>query len=308
VFSVSPQTEKYRGFFTLSDELGVPIITNSGLVIVGRGLCGGVFALDVATGKQRWNTELTGQGFCSDPYLSQDGKTVWITSSTLQDTSFWWSIDVVTGKTAQKGQFSDIGNPEMGFQRGNTISGESDATLYMYYDEGDVSCWPGCPANPQIWRVNSNTGESLETLFLAPQFVGITHEAAISTFSGLLYITNPDGDLMAVDPTGGSKGKILWTSHCPCTGACQTTPDFFDSSYQTYFPPLLVVSSEDASKGVVLTGLGNQICATDLGSGTLLWQYSLPTYIFEQPVVSPYGTIYVPTLTLHHGSRMLALR
>jgi len=233
---------------------------------------------------------------------------VWVTTTTtFQYTAFWWSIDVDTGVAKQRGQFSDIGNPEMGFERGNAVSGETDATFFMSYDEGDPSCWPYCPANPQIWQVNSNTGEQRETVLLPPAWVGVSHDSAISTFGGTFYASNRAGDLMAIDPSKGGNATILWKGRCSCTGSCLSKPDFFDDPYHTFFSPIIVVSTEDTKKGVIITGTGNQLCSLDLASGKLLWQYQIPTYIFQQPAVSPFGDIFVSTLTLHHGSHLLAV-
>jgi len=288
--------------FLLSDELSPPTVT-SGLVIVSQGLCGGMFALDVNTGKQKWGTPITGQGFCSNPYLSLDEKTIWITTTTtFQFTAFWFSIDTETGHLQEKGQFPDIGNPEIGFERSNAISSQSDATFFMSYNQGDLSCWPYCDPNPQIFQLNSNTGANLPSFHLPLDFGGPIDEIAFSTFNGILYISNEQGDLLAVDPTGG---KILWTAHCPCTGSCTSQPYFFDESYRTFFSPIIAATNGN-TKGVIITGLGNQVCAIDT-SGKSLWNYSLPNYLFQQPAVSPDGIIYASSLTLEHGSYILAL-
>jgi len=156
--------------------------------------------------------------------------------------------------------------------------------------------------------VDSVTGQKLRTDEALPSnFSTNIQDIAISTFNQVLFISNKLGHVMAYHILPNATGRLLWYNKCLCIDTCASLPIFLGKPYQAFFSPIIFVDREQPSSGIIISGIGNQICTFDMTSGELLWNFSLETYIFGQPVVSPEGNIFTSTISPTQGNFMVAI-
>jgi len=210
----------------------------------------------------------------------------------------------------KKGEFANKDTLiEFGMKRSIAISGPPSNILYVVYNVAETCCWPLCDFSPQLFQLNTNTGEQFETIlnFMTPNSRLSIHDHGITAFNELMFVSNRIGNLMAYHIFTNGTGNHIWTATCPCLGPCANIPSYFEAPFQVFFSPMIFLDPEEPTHGVVVTGIGNQICTFDIKTGTLLWSFGLYGYIFGQPTISLNGDIFVSTISEARDSFLVAL-
>ena len=193
-------------FDTKGDVMPTPAISNGHLVFSTG--AGEVFALDPATGKQLWVSQLSGMGNMSSPAIS-NGK-VYVGMSVP---AFLFSLDLKTGRTVWKGEIPQAINTGMG-DVSPAVSGGivvTDAVSSPQTADGKVTM------DVSVRAFDSETGKPLWTHMMGrgpkpPSFKG----GVPMIHDGVVYVGAPvNSEYQALDL---KTGKLVWTWKVPNPG------------------------------------------------------------------------------------------
>ncbi len=257
-----------------------------GRVFFGTDHNGAIYALDAATGAQRWTSQVG--GFPSD--LTVAGGVVYVG----MNTGFLYALDASTGAVRWSAPLDPV------FPAPAVAGG----VVYVASDHNG------------FWALDASTGAVLWTAHLG----GYTNESSPAVAHGLVYVGSDDDKLYAF-PAAGCGQSIcspVWTA--TTGGAVESSPAVaygmvfvgsddhnvyaFDAATGAlkWMAPTgdgLSLASPAVANGVVYIGSNDHVLrAIDARSGQVLWSYTTGNLIGGGPVVAN-GWVYAGSFDDH---------
>ena len=286
----TPFTALYPDFYSS------PAIGSNGTIYVAGAANGVLYALDSATGTNRWTFSISSDAnnnnsvFYSSPAIGSDGA-IYIGGYKIQnnDTSYLYAINSDGTKRWRYATPNGIYSSPVISQDGATIYfGCDDHILYALSTNGTTLRWTfdagatltvspaigkdgaiyfgSTSASHKFFAVNTN-GTQRWSYLLTNASASVNSSAAIGD-DGTIYFGSNDHYLYAMNPNGTLKWSAL------CGNAVESSPAI-------------------AADGIIYVGCGDgKIYAFD-GSGSNLWTFPTGNYVSCSPAIGTNGNVYV---------------